>query len=301
MDLKPGIIFLVLVSVPLAYSEDSLEARQESVEVKIDSLGEVLVKHVIEDSETPQRLELIDGVVTGITVLDDNGNKIEYARDGNKHIVLLASEQKTTVEYKLSGQLVEKNQMWMMDFRYGNTVAFLFPDEIDLVFVNSRPIYLDEKNGIACHGCKMLLEYTTDEQRLFGSVEWEEDEFLVEIRTLAEINQVEFDQPAKSIRLYVDKGDTYVTTILPTELLGGPYSVFLGDQKVHFQQYTNGTHVWLNAKPDSGMLEIVGTTVIPEFSLMLPLIAGFVSMVVIARLKTTRLQSHTSKIHTRQF
>ena len=40
----------------------------------------------------------------------------------------------------------------------------------------------------------------------------------------------------------------------------------MGDEKIFFQEYiNNGTHVWLNIRPDnSGIVSIIGTTVISD-------------------------------------
>ena len=283
---------LVLILAPmtaLAHAQDvDTHANQESVEVEIGQAGDVRVKHVIKDSEFSQKLKLLDGSVARITAVDESGKDVAFTMsDESTHILLLPSEETILVEYDLLDELVQIDGVWTMDFSYEHTTSFLVPDVVDLIFVNDRPVYLGEKNGIACHGCYMLLEYTINEPSVFENVKWEEDEFLVEIRTLADVGQLEFEQPSKSIKFDLDGGGDFVTVIIPTELVGEPYSVFLDDEKIYFNEYiNNGTHAWLNARPDSGgELRIMGTTVIPEFSLMIPMIAGFVVLVVVSKSK----------------
>lgn len=289
MNFKPcGFFLLLILTIPLVYAEDTVQADHESVELQINTLGEVRVKHIIKDSGYTQQLKLIDGTLTDISVRDARGNDIAFTEtDDGMHILLPSSEEDTVVEYYLLDRLVQKDGVWTMDFSYGEATSVLIPDGVDLIFVNSKPVYTGEKNGIKCHGCYMLLEYIVDEPRTFESVQWEEDKFLVEVRTLSDIDRFEFDQPSKSIRFDVGEGQKFVTAIIPTELLGDPYSVFLDSKKIYFHEYiNNGTHVWLNTKPDSGgQIEIIGTTVIPEFSLMIPLIAGFVLIVMISRFR----------------
>jgi hypothetical protein len=109
----------------------------------------------------------------------------------------------------------------------------------------------------------MILEYSINEPKILKNVKLENKEFLIEIRTFAEINQFNFDQPTKSISFEVNGENQFVTTIIPLELLSRPYNVFMGDEKIFFHEYiNNGTHIWLNIRPDnSGNVSIVGTTV----------------------------------------
>ena len=292
--MNPGFCIIVLViasMTAMAHAQDAdMPANQESVEVKISQAGDVRVKHVIKDSESAQELKLLDGNVAKISAVDESGNDVAFTMsDESTHILLRPSEDTIRVEYDLLDELVQIDGVWTLDFSYKHTTSFLVPDVVDLIFVNDRPVYLGERNGIACHGCHMLLEYIIDEPSIFESVKWEEDEFLVEIRTLADIGRLEFEQPSKSIKFDLDGKGDFVTVIIPTELVGEPYSVFLDDEKIYFNEYiNNGTHAWLNARPDSGgELRIIGTTVIPEFSLMIPIIAGFAVIVAVSRFKAS--------------
>ncbi len=304
MNIKLGIFLTLIFGVSVAYADDSVikEAYQESVEVKLETTGDMHVKHIIRKSDTPQQLMLIYDNAENISVLME-GEAIEFTSAGNNQILLMPTEKNITVEYVVSDELVLQDRIWTLDFDYSQTTSFLIPDEIDMVFANSKPIYLGEKRGIACHGCNILLEYVTDEPSIFKDILWEEDKFLVEIRTLSDIEQFEFNQPAKSIKFNVDDKNRFVTAILPVNLLGGPYAMFLDGEKTYFHNYiNNGTHAWLNTRPDvSGNIEIIGTTVIPEFSQMIPLITSFLMLVVVAKFRRFIPQlSHTNKIHTHQ-
>ena len=160
-----------------------------------------------------------------------------------------------------------------------------------MLFANEQPVFLDEKKGIACHGCQMLLEYSINESRVYEKVKWEEKEFVVEIRSQKGIDEFIFDQPSKSISFEMLGENRFVTTIIPLELLWEPYTVFLDDEKIPAHQYiNNGTHVWLNIKPEtSGHLNIIGTTVVPEFSIMAPLIIGFFVILALPFMKKFNL------------
>lgn len=93
-----------------------------------------------------------------------------------------------------------------------------------------------------------------------------EKSFDVEFMTLSEISSFEFDQPSKSIS-FVAQGGRFVTVIIPLELLWEPYRVLLdGEPVLKHEFYSDGDVTWLGFMPErSGMVEIVGTSVVPEF------------------------------------
>jgi hypothetical protein len=179
--------------------------------------------------------------------------------------------------------LVQTDNVWTWNFRYLETTSFILPEEVNVIFTNERPVLLDEKKGIACHGCQMVLEYSINEPKVFENVTWEDKEFVVEIQSYSNISNFVFEQPTKSITFNISKENQFVTTIIPLELLWKPYSVFLNNEKVFFHEYiNNGTHVWLNMKPETvGEVSIIGTTVIPEFPIIAPLAIGFLMILII--------------------
>ncbi len=75
-------------------------------------------------------------------------------------------------------------------------------------------------------------------------------------------------------------------------MLWEPYLVFLDDEKIFFHEYlNNGTHVWLNMKPDSsGEISIIGTTVIPEFPIIAPLAIGFLMILAMPLMRKINLR-----------
>jgi len=134
-----------------------------------------------------------------------------------------------------------------------------------------------------CHGCQMVLEYSINEPKIFKNIKWEDKEFVVEIRSYSNIDNFIFDQSTKSITFDISKENRFVTTVIPLELLWEPYVVFLDDEKIHANKFNNnGTHVWLNIKPETaGEIIIVGTTVIPEFPIIAPLAIGFLMILTV--------------------
>ena len=260
----------MISTAPITNAQVSNEEKssQKSVKVTINSAGDVHIKHVIDSSNSPKQTKLISGTVSNLTVKDEDGNKKQHSIIGgnNDSVLIHPSKEDSIIEYDLEGALYQEDNVWKWNFRYLESTTFMLPEEVELIFTNEQPVYLDEKKGIKCHGCQMVLEYSINEPKVFKNIKLESREHVVEIKSYSNIDKFVFDQSTKSITFDVSKENMFVTTIIPSELLGEPYSVFLDDEKIFFHQYiNNGTHIWLNMKPaNTGEITIVGTTDIPE-------------------------------------
>jgi len=280
------LIILLMISIfPVVNAQISIgeKALQKSVEVTINSVGDVHVKHVVKSSNFPNDLELIIGTVSNLSVTNEQGKEKLFSITGDNNGVLIqASGNDSIIEYDLDQVLIQKDDVWTWDFRYLELTSFILPEEVDLIFVNENPVILSEIKGILCHGCQMVLEYSINEPKIFKNVKWEDREFVVEIRSYSNIDDFIFDQLTKSITFDVSKENRFVTAVIPLELLWEPYVVLLDDEKIHANKFNNnGTHVWLNIKPETaGEIIIVGTTVIPEFPIIAPLAIGFLMILV---------------------
>ena len=290
-----SIIVLVLV-IPSASAQEvniGEKARQKSVEVIISEEGNVHVKHIVSSSNSPKYIDLIEGTIENLTMTNEEGEEqLVTVLGGGDAVMILPSDSDFIVEYDLEDVLLLKDNMWTLNFLYLETTSFIMPEELDLIFVNERPVRIDDKRGILCHGCQMILEYSTNEPKNAIQVNWEDREFLVEIRTFADIENFKFNQLEKKISFQVNDDNQFVTTIIPLELLWEPYMVFLDDEKIFFHKYiNNGTHVWLSMRPEtSGEITIIGTTVIPEFPIIVPLAIGFLIIVAMPLIKKFNLR-----------
>ncbi len=281
-------LFMIVPSVSAQQISVSEEANQKSVTVTVDEQGNVHVKHIVMSSNSPKQLNLIDGVIQNLTITNEEGMEKTLATIGNNDaVVIFPSGDASIIEYDLKEALLEKDSVWKWDFRYVQTTSFMLPEELDVIFVNHRPILLDDKKGFTCHGCQMVLEYSFNESKNHMEVNWEDKKFLVEIITLANIDDFNFDQPTKEISFDVNEDNQFVTTIIPLELLWGPYAIFVDDEKKLFHEFNNnGTHTWINLRPDTaGEITIIGTTVVPEFPLIAPLAIGFLMVLMIPLMK----------------
>jgi hypothetical protein len=263
------IILLIIFVIPVADAQLSIGAKavQKSVDVIIDSDGEVHVKHVIVSSNLPSQVELIEGTVSNLVVTNEQGEEKEFIIIGDKNeVMIFPSQRNSIIEYNLDNVLSQKDNLWTWNFSYIQTTSFIMPEEVDVLFVNGSPVFLGEKKGIICHGCQMVLEYSINEPNNIKQVNWEDEEFLVEIRTWSEIENFDFNGLNKKISFEINGNNQFVTTVVPLELLLKPYTILLGEERISYHEIiNNGTHVWLSMRPEtSGEITIIGTTVIPE-------------------------------------
>ncbi|HUU47960.1 MAG TPA: hypothetical protein VMW55_04155 [Nitrosopumilaceae archaeon] len=277
------IIFLIIftiVIIPTANAQiPGEDSKQKSVQVTISLTGEMQVKHVINDLDVPSQIDLINGTRSNLTVKDQEGNDVQFGQIGEGYsLLILPSSEESVIEYDLDEKLILKDNVWTLDFLYLESTSFIFPEKVDLIFVNDQPAYLGEKNGILCHGCQMILEYSLDEPKIFENIIIHDDEFLIEIRSWAKVDQFSFD-PSSGISFKVAGDDNFVTTILPVNLLSQPYQVYLDEKKIRFQNnFNNETHVWITMKPqNSGEVLITGTLIseikiAPEESIQLEIV-----------------------------
>ena len=278
------LILFVLVPDADAQSDSLKEVIQKHVQVNIELDGSISVVHVIRESNEPRELEFIKGTVSNVKFVNEFGRSqdIEIDKDA-KSIPILENQGDLIVTYDLDDVLELKDGVWTLDFRYLETTTFILPDGVDLFFVNERPVMLDKQNGFVCHGCEMILEYTTEQPVIIKEVNWEDQIFLVEFRTFNEIINFDFNQTKKEISFQTNGNDKFVNVHMPLKLLWEPYVVFLNNEKIPvYQDINNGTHVMINLHPrDGGDVSIIGTTVIPEFPIIAPLAIGFMMILLV--------------------
>lgn len=256
------IILLFIIAIPTVYAQVSIgeEAQQKTINVIINESNQIHVTHEVIAANSPKQLQLIDGTITNLRVTDVEGNEKQFGSIGdNDGVIIFPSQKNIVVEYDLEDVLVLKNNVWTLDFRYLKTTNFIFPNEVDLVFSNNKPVYLGEKKGIACHGCQMTLEYSINEPKILKNIKYDNKDFLIEIRTFAEIDKFNFNQLTKGINFHVKGENQFLTMVVPLQLLPKSYDVLVDNERIYFHGYiNNGTHVWINVRSDTtGTISIV--------------------------------------------
>ena len=295
-------VFSLILVIPMSHAQLTIggNAEQKLIEMKLDIDGTVSVKHVVSSSNMPVTVQLFSGTISNLVIINEKGEDmfenganagIAYDPQGNQSIVIFPSKQNSIIEYNLESIIPEDNLLTIQT-SYAETYSIIFSDEIEMIFLNNNIIFLENKKGVSLnYGGSATIQYYSNTPKIIKEVQWEENEFDVEIITDSKIDKFNFEQTSKSISFQVNEEDKLVTIIMSEELLGGPYLIFLDDEKIKFNKIMKGENdIVLNIKPEvSGEIVIIGTTVIPEFSMFIPLIMGFFIILTMPLIKKINL------------
>lgn len=296
------VVFSLILVIPMSHAQLTIggNAEQKLIEMKLDIDGTVSVKHVVSSSNMPVTVQLFSGTISNLVIINEKGEDIVengvnagivYDPQGNQSIVIFPSKQNSIIEYNLESIIPEDNLLTIQT-SYAETYSIIFSDEIEMIFLNNNIIFLENKKGVSLnYGGSATIQYYSNTPKIIKEVQWEENEFDVEIITDSKIDKFNFEQTSKSISFQVNEEDKLVTIIMSEELLGGPYLIFLDDEKIKFNKtMKNENNIVLNIKPEvSGEIVIIGTTVIPEFSMFIPLIMGFFIVLTMPLIKKINL------------
>ena len=244
------------------------DAPQEVVKVIIDETGTAHVTHVINSTVAnlkPIQVDTVNGNMDNLTVTDSSGNPVEYGKIQKTplSIIINASQRnETLIKYDLVNVVTNTDGVWKwsyfepLDTQY---TAFHFPQGVDMVWANERPVYLGER-GLGQHGNGFRLQYIINEPVNIQTVQLAGKNVAVGVRTVSGLGDYAFDQSLLSYSFNVDKA-VPITVIMPQDLLSGPYSVTVnGHPTLHQEFHYNATHVWIGFIPaKNGTIQITGS------------------------------------------
>ena len=287
-----SLMIFALIAVPVANAQFGAPAYQKSTHLIIDELNNIEAKHVIGFSNDPVMVNLFEGAITeSITVTNEDGKELEFAIVGMSDygaVTIFSADKNTIIKYNLENMFRQSDNLLTLNIGYPKTFGILFSEKTDQIFLNNQIIQLGDKKGISINGGGYVnVDYYSKNLKHIEEVIWEENKFDVEIITDSEIDEFNFDQESKSISFQVNEKNKFVTISMEEELLGGPYVILLNDEKIKYTKSSSKeNYVSLSMKPKSpGEIIIIGTTVIPEFSIFLPLIMGFVIILTVPFMK----------------
>ena len=287
-----SLMIFALIAVPIASAQFGAPAYQKSTHLIIDELNNIKAKHVIGFSNDPVMVNLFEGAIPeSITVTNEDGKELEFAIAGMGAygaVTIFTATENTIIKYNLKDMFWYSDNLLTLNVGYPKTFGILFPEKIDQIFLNNQLIQLGDKKGISINGGGYVnVEYYSEMPKKIQEVQWKEDKFNVEIITDSKIDEFNFDQESKSISFQVNEKNKFVTINMEEKLLGGPYVILLNDEQIKYSKYSiKENHISLSMKPESpGQITIIGTTVIPEFSMFIPLIMGFVIILTVPFMK----------------
>ena len=287
-----SLMIFALIAVPIANAQLGTPAYQKSTHLIIDELNNIEAKHVIGFSNEPVMINLFEGVITeSITVTNEDGKELEFAIVGMSDygaVTIFSADKNTIIKYNLKDMFWYSDNLLTLNVGYPKTFGILFSEKTDQIFLNDQIIQLGDKKGISINGGGYVnVAYYSEMPKKIQEVQWKEDKFNVEIITDSKIDEFNFDQESKSISFQVNEKNKFVTINMEEKLLGGPYVILLNDEQIIYSKYSiKENHISLSMKPESpGQITIIGTTVIPEFSMFIPLIMGFVIILTVPFMK----------------
>jgi len=291
-----SLMIFALIAVPVANAQFGAPAYQKSTHLIIDELNNIEAKHVIGFSNDPVMVNLFEGAITeSITVTNEDGKELEFAIVGMSDygaVTIFSADKNTIIKYNLENMFRQSDNLLTLNIGYPKTFGILFSEKTDQIFLNNQIIQLGDKKGISINGGGYVnVDYYSKNLKHIEEVIWEENKFDVEIITDSEIDEFNFDQESKSISFQVNEKNKFVTISMEEELLGGPYVILLNDEKIKYTKSSSKeNYVSLSMKPESpGEITIIGTTVIPEFSMFLPLIMGFLIILTLPLMRKVSL------------
>ena len=254
---------------------------------------DVRVKHVINQGtwamDAPKLIKTLPGEHSNLEVWDEDEDFLpkgfvgqtfeesEYVIAGQKPSL----RYDLLVEYDLKNFLEFKDGMWKKEISLPQDVILLFDDEIDLVFINSRPIDLSKANGINCFGCNAVVEFFDGAKPEIKKVYKPEtkideltntgQEFSLEFFSDGEINNLNYLHELDYLAFNVNRDNQLVSVKIPLNMLLTPYHVYLteedqeilveGDKirKTEFSQTETHANVSFRA-PTEGVIHIVGSS-----------------------------------------
>jgi hypothetical protein len=285
------IMSLMLLSVSQVFGQELTVGQKpvEDIKVTIDENGTAHVVHYVEgNSITAIQVDTINGNTTNFSVTDNDGNSVQYFSINKAPITVLlppTSRNMTLIKYDLPNIVSSSNGVWRWNYISPSDAAFTdfyFPKGLDTIWANNRPVYFGE-HGLRQHGNGMILQYIINEPMVSQNIQWADKNFTVGILTLSDLGSHTFDQSAITYAFDINKPNSFVTVIMPQELLWGPYQGKInGTGTLTTTFHNNGTHAWIGLKPSkAGTIQLTGTTAIPEFPLFVPLVIGISAVIAL--------------------
>ena len=287
------IIFsVILISIsPQVYGQEDrgVLIEQQKIIFEVGKHSDARVKHVIEtgawNQDRPRLIEILPGTQSNLTVADEDGDKLSFSYDEDtfeesKFIILLQKlgNYDLIVEYDLDNFMELEDGLWKKDFLFAFDIIVMVEDDIELIFVNSRPIDVSDAKGINCIGCGMTLEYFEERKISTKEVSSNENKFDIEFLSNGEVFDIEFIEGGNQIERVTqflnfnvkDLDQLYILKI-PLANFPNPYDVYFTEKddtsldqldkirKTEFSQ--DETHVSLSFRTNSeGTVSIVGAT-----------------------------------------
>ena len=285
-------ISLMLLSVSQVFGQELTMGQKpiEDIKVRIDETGTAHVTHYVKgNSAVAIQVITIKGNMTNFSVTDKDGNSVQYFSVATSQKSVLfppTSRNMTLIKYDLPNVVSLIDGVWKWNYMEPSDARytdFYFPKGVDMVWAYQTPVYLGDQ-GLRQHGNGVALSYIINEPVTTQNVQWQNNNFIVDIRTLSGLGHYTFDQSKKTYTFDINKPHSFVTVIMPQKLLWAKefQGKLNGNGTLTNTFHKNGTHIWIGLEPSkAGTIQLTGTTAIPEFPLFVPLVIGITAVIAL--------------------
>ena len=254
----------------------------------------IRVTHIISGDawgpDKPKLIKTLPGKHSNLQLTDEDGDYLRpwgYVGETIEEVEYIIAGQKPFKAYDLHASYDLENYLelsddglWQKAFSFPHDVMMYFDDEIELIFVNSRPVDITEAEGINCVGCYMTLDFFDKPELITKTIVKNEnkleeisntgEEFVVEILSDGEVSNVNFIDELNYLGFNTNKEDQLFALKIPLDLLLSPYHVYVTEfdqetllekdqvRKTEYKQ--TETHANLSFRPmGEGVVHIVGS------------------------------------------
>ena len=252
-----SLVIFALIALPVANAQFGEPAYQKLTQLIIDESENIQAKHVIGFSDKPVMVNLFEGAITdSITVTNEDGKELEFGISGMSDygsITIFSPHENTIVKYNLENMFRQSDNLLTLNVGYPKPFSIVFSEKTELIFLNDNIIQLGDKKGISINsGGYVNVDYYSKTPKHVEKVIWKENESDVQIITDSDIDKFNFDQESKSISFQINEKNQFVTVTIEKELLEGPHSILLNDEKIKYtKSVSKENYVSLSMKPQA--------------------------------------------------
>ena len=278
------------------FSSDFAEVRQtDKLIFEIGKDMTVHVKHVIVGDAwsplEPKLIKMLPGKHSNLELRDQDGDYLRplgFVGETFEEAEYIIAGQKAYKAYDLHASYDLENflelsddGLWIKHFEFPHDVMIFIDEDVELVFINSRPVDVSDAKGVNCIGCNMTIEFfdnhesikkvITKNENKFEEYSDTGEEFVIEFLSDGEIPEINFIEELNYLSFNANRENQLYLLKIPLDLLLSPYHVYLtvtgqeilvdSDQIRKTEYKQTDTHANLSFRSNAeGIISIVGAT-----------------------------------------